>query len=294
MIGKPKIRVRNGFSDRNGIQEIPKIIQYEDFTDETRIVFFNTILKILKNQIRCSLIGKQQFCEFVVEELFNRVYDEYRDTFNNVIGELNILFVSGTYDEVLTTIEFLCSSAFISEDEYRNEQTTDFFMDNYINPFDLMNECFEDEFAGYRFINEFIVKITNKNEISSIIESTKTPYDEVNNSISKSIALLSETGTKDYENAIKEAILATEQCLNIILNTEGQTLSACIQMLFDKAIINDNLKKTIKDLYNYASDTNGIRHGNNKQNNIVTFGEAKYILLLCSATINYLITLKIN
>lgn len=157
-----------------------------------------------------------------------------------------------------------------------------------------MNECFEAEYIGYRFINRKIVKITNKDEISTIIDSYSTPYDSINKSICKAISMLSEISKKDYENCIKEAILATEECLNIILGTKGKTLGVAVDELFKKVPLNDNLKILLKDLYKYASDTNGIRHGNNKQKQSISFDEAKYILVISSATINYLISLKRN
>ena len=65
-----------------------------------------------------------------------------------------------------------------------------------------MNTAFEDEYIGYRFVEDKIVKITNDEEIKAIEESASTTFDEVNKSISKSISFLSESSNKDYKNAI--------------------------------------------------------------------------------------------
>jgi hypothetical protein len=292
---KHSIRVRNGFSDRNEIKPIPKIIQFDTFSSETRIVLFNAVIRILHHQIVTLNLNVDELCKNIVEDLFNEVFDSFDHKFYNLTADILKLFKYEPYDSVLTMIEFLCQLVYESPEQCRIRNHYDvFFMDSYLNTYDVMNDCFENEFLGYRFVGDQIIKITNKDEIATIVESTKTPYDNVNESISKSISLLSETSKKDFENSIKESVLAVEQLLNIILKTEGVTLGKAMEQILAKAEIDEHLRDTIKSIYKYASNSNGIRHGNNKEKKTVSFEEAKFILVLCSATINYLVNIKIN
>jgi len=288
------IRVRNGFSDRNNIKPISKQIQFTDFTPETRISLFNAVVHVLDYQISTRRLDTDWICQHIIEGLFNEVYYRYSDNYGKTLNEILELFKIEPYDDILTMIEFLCSMVYESPQQYKNRNTYDsFLMSGYINTFKEMNVCLEEECTGYRFVKNQIVKITNKHEIDSIEEAAKTPYDAVNDSISKSVSLISEN-SRDYENSIKESILAIEQLLNILLNTKGVTMGKATDQLFNKFVVNENLRDALKNLYKYASDTNGIRHGNNKEKTEITFEEAKFILVLSSASINYLVSLKKN
>lgn len=292
---KRTIRVRNGFSDRNGINPICKEMQLLDFAPQTRIVLFNSVKNILNMQIRSLGIDENNLSKHIVENMFTDIYEPYEDKYHKVLSQIRDLFMNESYDSVLTMIEFLCTMVYESPDHYRNRNNYDSsFMSEYFDVFKEMNQSFEDEYIGYRFVNEKIVKITNKSEIDEIESASRTPYDSVNLAIEKSISLLSESSNKDYENSIKESILAVEELFNILLKTTGLTLGKAADQLFSKIDIDEHLRDAIKSLYKYASDSNGIRHGNNKEKKNVGFDEAKLVLVLCSAVINFLFSVSIN
>lgn len=294
MASKHNVRVRNGFSDRNSIKPISKIMQVDSLDDDTRIVLFNTLSNVLNHQINISRFNKDTLCQIMTEKLFNEVYyDEYRNKFDSLMADILEMFKTESYDVILTMIEFICSIVHETREDYNN-RTHYCFFNNYYDTFKVMNTAFEDEYIGYRFVEDKIVKITNDEEIKAIEESASTTFDEVNKSISKSISFLSESSNKDYKNAIKEAIIAVEQLFNIILETNGLTLANALGQICNKIHIDINLKEAIKNLYKYTNKVNGIRHGNNKNSDEISFDEAKYVLLICSATINYFSTLKIN
>ena len=294
MVSKHNVRVRNGFSDRNSIKPISKIMQVDSLTDDTRIVLFNTLSNVLNHQIKNIGYDEDILCKIMTEELFNEVYyDRYHNNFDSLMADILEMFKTESYDVILTMIEFICSMVYETYEDYSN-RTHYCLLNNYYDTFKVMNVAFEDEYIGYRFVEDRIVKITNDEEIKAIEESNSTPFDEVNKSISKSISFLSESSNKDYKNAIKEAIIAVEQLFNIILETNGLTLTNALGQICDKIHIDINLKESIKNLYKYTNEVNGIRHGNNKNSDEISFDEAKYVLLICSATINYFSTLIIN
>ena len=90
---------------------------------------------------------------------------------------------------------------------------------------------------------------------------------------------------KDYENSIKESITSVEAMCQII-NGSKETLGKALNNL--KIQIHPALKTAYSSIYGYTSDENGTRHANGIGEKNATFSEAKYMLVSCSAFINYL------
>ena len=65
-------------------------------------------------------------------------------------------------------------------------------------------------------------------------------------------------------------------------------VQVAINALSEKTVIHGALKSGFKCLYGYSSDEDGIRHAILEQPS-VGFAEAKYMLVSCSAFVNYLI-----
>ena len=55
-----------------------------------------------------------------------------------------------------------------------------------------------------------------------------------------------------------------------------------------KIEIHPALKSAYSSIYGYTSDENGTRHANGIGEKNATFSEAKYMLISCSAFVNYL------
>ena len=49
------------------------------------------------------------------------------------------------------------------------------------------------------------------------------------------------------------------------------------------------LNSGIDKLYSYACDQGGVRHAEHEAESIVTFEEAKFMMVTCSAIVNYLV-----
>lgn len=115
-----------------------------------------------------------------------------------------------------------------------------------------------------------------------------TKFDTVNTHFEKSMKLYSKRKNPDYENSIKEAISAVES-MCCIINGKDSTLSDAIKKIKDKGVhIHPAMVSSFCSLYEYTSDEKGIRHAG------IDFTEAsaedaKYMLVSCSAFVNYLI-----
>lgn len=153
------------------------------------------------------------------------------------------------------------------------------------------NEILGQEKSAYRIVAGEIVPIMNEVEIQSIENAKTTRYLSVNQHIQKALTLYADKRTPDYENSVKESICAVEAVCCIITGMSGQqaTLGSAIKKLKEKDIhIHGAMEKAFLALYGYASDEDGIRHGGIDFQNVPA-EDAKYMLISCSAFVNYLI-----
>lgn len=154
-----------------------------------------------------------------------------------------------------------------------------------------LNRILEEEKAGYRFIDDKFIKIVDKTEIDAIKQASDTPYDSVNIHIKKALSLYSDRKNPDYENSIKESISAVEAMCCIITKMTGAsaTLGAALKKLEDNGVvIHGALREAFAKIYGYTSDAGSIRHGSIDFKDVPA-EDAKYMLVSCSAFVNYLI-----
>ena len=153
------------------------------------------------------------------------------------------------------------------------------------------NAILEDEVSAYRILDGLVVPITNKSEMGSISDAMNTPFEACNIHIAKALELFANREKPDYENSIKESISAVESICSEITGIEGAqaTLGKTIKKLKDAGIhIHPAMENAFTSLYGYTSDEGGIRHGS------IDFVEApsedaKFMLITCSAFVNYLV-----
>lgn len=188
----------------------------------------------------------------------------------------SFLIQDGSWYEIFDFIEIHLE--IISED-YRKERARQY------------NRLLEEEKSGYRIVSGEIAPITNQAEIEAIESATESQYKSVNKHIQKALSLYSDLENPDYENSIKESISAVEAVCCIITGLSGAnaTLGKAIKKLEDNGLyIHSALTSAFSSLYGYTSDENGIRHGGIDFKN-APVEDAKYMLVSCSAFVNYLI-----
>ena len=131
--------------------------------------------------------------------------------------------------------------------------------------------------------------------MAAIEEALSNKYKSVQGHIAKANHLLADRTNPDYENSIKESISAVEAICKIFTGAKGKeaTLGNMLKKLEEKGVkIHGGLKSAFNILYGYASDANGIRHAGDIGGPSSTFEEAKFMLVSCSAFINYLIVVS--
>lgn len=298
-----KVSRRGGFSDRNAIRAENTEIQLKDFDERTRIQLENMI-----NEIYTAVFGArvyytedriQKFLRFVKGEIYSLpVNTRSYENVDEVFKLINDTVHSGEYDEVITLIEAVIQYW----DDYLKNVEYDYYYneyDGYLNKsiFECVNAIFEREYIGYRFIDEIIVPISDKYEVESIDKAVNNKYKPVREHISKANVLISDRENPDYENSIKESISAVEAICSIVTEEKGKnaTLGKMLKKLKDNGVnIHPALEAAFSSLYGYTSDASGIRHAKFLEQGKATFEEAKFMLVACSAFVNYIIGICAN
>ena len=141
--------------------------------------------------------------------------------------------------------------------------------------------------------NSMSSKISNSIEVESINTVFVDSYNTVKEHISKANILLSDRDNPDYQNSIKESLSALEALAQIItgINGAGATLGKMLKKLEDDGIILGAMKSGFSALYGFASEGKGIRHSS-VNGTEVGFEEAKYILVISTAFINFVMAKK--
>ena len=215
--------------------------------------------------------------DFLGEKLVNQVMSyNPSDRFSLIINDINNHWDDFKWYQCFDFIEILLQFDYMNTDE-----------ESLIRLKDNLNGDLENEKMGYRIIDNQIVDITNKEEIDEIEEAIDSNFNIVNNHIQKSLELYSDRKNPDYKNSIKESITAVESMCCIICGEKVELGKALGRLEKNGIYIHGAMKNGFQSLYGYTSDESGIRHGgiDNKE---VTEEDAKFMLITCSAFVNYL------
>lgn len=290
---KSMIKVRGGFSDKTGINPCNTQMQITEFDKRTRTFISNKLYDFLQitfnNECETRNIkyGPSDqnlpniFCKNLMQNVFadsNHLPLGYHYDWERFYSRIEAVLMDAPYNEVLDLLGYICNWLILSTN----------------NCFDVFqkwfNELFQNEYVGYRFISGEIVPITDKSEVKEIEQACHTPFEGARTQLQKALCFLSDREHPDYKNCVKESISAVESVCKVISGNEKATLKDALNGLISNGMnIHGSLKSAILALYGYASDEGGIRHAEREAESIVTFEEAKFMMVTCSAIVNYLV-----
>lgn len=281
------------FSQRYGYKQ-KDIFQIDSIDNELKSSIWNTLIDLLitAHGRLFQEIDKKFFKNYIkVNELerYDITYSWLRHN-RKFIQELQDRYVDLKWYEVYDLIEFIINSDYYCDfDEKNNNEQI--YLSEFVSS---CNEVLEKEMSAYRIINNRIVRITDETEIASIEEAIKltaknNQFNGAKTHLETAIKLFSERENRDYRNTIKESISAVENVCRVL--TGKNELGGALGCLEKKNIkIHSQLKKSFENLYHYTNDkSTGIRHAIIESEYDPTFEEAKYMLVSCTAFVNYLI-----
>lgn len=268
---------KSKFSDRIGITK-PNEIQIDRMDANLR----NSIWNLLLNNMFSGRIAlSKSRVEFIFERFLKLPQDEVpqyraRDIMKGIFYHDNF-----PWWQVYNLIEFIVENPL----ETIGTNKSDKFVAE-------VNRILEEDTSGYRFINHVLAPITNATEIESIeksIQSTnKRGFSGAETHLKTAIELLAKKPKPDYRNSIKESISAIESIVKQLVGEEGGGLDKALGKLDTQVKFHGGFKSGLLNLYGYTSSEDGIRHAILKEKD-VGFDEAKYMLVTCSAFVNFII-----
>ncbi len=144
--------------------------------------------------------------------------------------------------------------------------------------------------AAYTMLGTQFIPITNSEElsaISAVIQGGSVTQVAVSAHLDAAIDMFSDRTAPDYRNSVKESISAVEAVAKSLDNDSKAELGKALKALDGKVDIHPALDKGFRALYGYTSDAGGIRHAMLEASTI-DVEDARYMLVACSAFVNYL------
>jgi len=275
------------FSQRLGITPAKKTFQKESIDGELLNSLWNAFHIFVFDQLSnysdrgepdFSLFVKRIWMHFFKEPIDNIPTNRYGVRKNQTISVIREWFFSANWYEVYDFVDFCLNEKALSKTRELKEH---------------LNGVLERENSAYRVIEGKLAPITNTFEMEEIenalSQKAYTGVSEVNVHLQASLDKLSDKTNPDYRNSIKESISAVEALVNKINSSDNDTLGSALNKIDDNVKIHGALKDGFKKIYGYTSDSDGIRHALTEMSNC-DFEDAKFMLVSCSAFINYIIT----
>ena len=274
------------FSQRNGFTEVRSVIQKDSMNNDLRVKLWNVLNLLIFENVEFSSPVNNNTRNSSLSKLFVNLWhnffkepiDEIPYDLNDAYRKIRDLFFDFKWYEVYDFIEF------ISENFTIISVRKHFFVER-------CNSVLEKEGSAYRLVDDRIVEITSEEEISSIETALKNTekFNSVHIHLSTALTLLSDRKNPDYRNSIKESISAIEALAKIITGKEKATLGESLKILEKKETLHSAFKESFSKLYGYTSDANGVRHSLLEESTL-TYNEAKFMLVSCTAFVNFLIS----
>ena len=153
------------------------------------------------------------------------------------------------------------------------------------------NHYLDKEKSAYRFVKGKITPLTSIIEISEISTALEQPdsFYGAKEHLERALQHLSEKLDPDYRNSIKESISAVESVIKVLVpNSAKETLGETLKKLAIERKSHKGLWNGFSNIYGWTGAEAGIRHGI-VDNESPTQADAKFMLVACSAFVNYLI-----
>lgn len=266
------------FSQRKGLKPVKSLLQTDDMDEGLRNGLWDAFQLIIWGSESSSYNYLEHTeLNWLFTATWHKFFKNPVDTLprkaRDAIRAVRDYFFSCEWYEVYDFIEFVA---------WHMEKPDEFVK--------LVNAVLKRELSGYRLIDKKIVEISSEEEVLSIEAALKntSKLAGAHAHLSSSLSLLSDRKNPDYRNAVKEAISAVESISQVITGDTKATLGSALKALEKQSLIHPALKASLSSLYGYTSDANGIRHAMLDEQNL-TFIDAKFMLVTCTAFINYLV-----
>jgi AbiJ N-terminal domain 4 len=214
-----------------------------------------------------------KFLEHIWSEFWAQPADEY-PAFTQMMAHLKTGFLDGDWFFPFDTLELAFTLA----------QHVGFYRTRLRES---VIRHLDQEPSAYMLIGDDFVERMNEVEAQSVEAALSSGEDAVQMHFREALKKLSDRHNPDYRNSIKESISAVESACKKLTGDHGGDLNRALQKLDKQKPFHPAFKQSLEKLYAWTSDESGIRHSIKDAPN-VTKADAQFMLVACSAFVNYL------
>jgi hypothetical protein len=269
------------FSQRKGLEPVKSFIQIDSMDQDLRNGLWNALKVFYWDRVKTRQIPDSGDMRILFRRIWMSYFKQPFDTLDNdyrvTYEKIRNYFFSCEWYKVYDFIEFVAQN-YPEEKEKVNEA--------FIR---VCNEILKRELSAYRFVDGKITQMTSEEEISEIEEALAIPdaLKNVKIHLETALDLMNDRKSPDYRNSIKESISAVEGICGLIAKNPKATLGQALKEVEKKVSLHSAIKNAFSNLYGYTSSAAGIRHALRDETNL-SFEDAKFMLVLCAAFVNYL------
>lgn len=280
------------FSERIGLIEPRKTIQ-KGFVDERlhSRLWSTMAIGFWKHFAQRCDTNSDPFTEFVVnsiqDQYFGKPIDEIGYRTYKFVEKLKLHLKDGNWAEIYDLAQFLAdfSKNRIPGEPYSQarRQASVFIA--------FANEVLEVEKSAYRFVGGELVEITSEEEIEEISQALQSDssFEGAKTHLTTALQMFGDRENPDYRNAIKEAISSIESAYTTINGSKSKSLPEAMKKAEKTGLLLPPALATgIKNIYGWTSDESGVRHALISELPEVDEADAKLMIVLCSALLNYI------
>jgi len=271
------------FAERMGYRPVEEQLQIESIDDALRNSLWNLVCHYWLTDENCDYHRPPHSTSYqravrVFETYFKLAVDRLPSGFTQYYELIRQVFFESEWYDVYGFLEYVLADMEhhgLRSGKAKNE----------------LQAILEENKAGYRFLGGHLCPIVSSEEISSIVEATRgKETNPASAHLAEALLKLSDRNSPDYRNSIKESISAVEAIAKKITGDNKATLGDALRVLETKGHmkIHPALRTALDKLYGYTSDSGGIRHSLTEGDDEPEFDEAKLMLVLCSAFVNFM------
>jgi len=271
------------FSQRYGFKPVKQIVQISEMDSDLKNGLWNVLSLLYWNELDKTTwtYNMPPSHKGLLTRLWFSFFKEPLDSLDNhwptTRTALSRWYSKAKWDACYDFVEFIVQNG---PQEWQTDATT------------LCNSVLEREISGYRFVGLEIAPITDAGEIGTIetAMSGATRCKGARVHVRNALEKVSDRKSPDFRNSIKESISAVEAIAQSITGDKSATLGKALDAIEQKTRIklHGALKSGYDKIYGYASDAHGIRHAMLEESSL-DFEDAYYMLVSCSAFVNYLV-----
>lgn len=245
------------FSERNGYVPRKSIIQIDDLDESTRTRLWNILQVVAIRPFDEKSLYREEggfldylwihFLEVAVDERSSHSWKAWPIIKGNLIG--------ADFSRTMDLLEIFLAGFEVFTKQTGMSKAPDHLVE-------LINETFESNLVGYRFVNGQLLQIDSKEEVVAIEEalSTASTLGVAQEHLNQALAHLVDRNNPDYRNVIKESIQAVES--SVVTLTQKTKFSDAVRALPSVGLPSHRaLLGSWEKMYGWASDEDGLRHG---------------------------------